>query len=211
MITFRQTVASLLIASAMLTGSTFAKDKSKAGENAQQNEDSKGKFLKNRGEHAPNPDAMLKVLDELNLTADQRKQIDQIISDAKDKMEAWREEHKSEFKKLKEAYEAAKEKGDRETLEKLGEQRRKLMDTAPAGKGQVIQQIKAVLTEQQIKQLEAKLEDLRKEMKERHDKHEGDKHEGHKPEGEHSKPGKAPEGESNRPLKSPFKPEGDKK
>ena len=116
------------------------------------------------------------LLPGFNLTEEQKKKIQSIRDDFKYAMEQWRTEHADELKALDEQQEelfANMQAGggppDPDQMRDLMEARRDLMDTAPNGEAQT-EQVKAVLTPDQLKRFEevqAALDKQREEMMQR--------------------------------------------
>jgi Spy/CpxP family protein refolding chaperone len=105
------------------------------------------------------PGAMLdnllppRVVDDLKLTAEQKAKYDELQAAFKKDAEKWRSEHADAAEKMRKA----REEGDRETLRKLAEERRPLMD---ARRGYV-DKLRETLTAEQKETLEKAMEQVR--------------------------------------------------
>ena len=126
--------------------------------------------------HGPGPGPMLehllppRVVDELNLTTDQKSKLADLESAFKKDAEAWRKAHVHNPEESRKAREA----DDKDSLKKLADDRRQLMDT----RKNYVDKFRASLTDEQKK----KLDDHLSEMRERHGKGpRGEKHDGPPP------------------------------
>lgn len=128
------------------------------------------------------------LLKEINLTDDQKAKIHAIRDEARQQFQDWRTKHEDQIKELTAQMKSAHEAKDREKVQQLREKAQELWSTAPKIKD-AIDKVRAVLTDEQRKIFNAKLEEKKKEFEERHpmmgggeggpgrrhDKHDGDK------------------------------------
>jgi hypothetical protein len=106
----------------------------------------------------------LAILGDLNLSPgftlsdEQKQKIQAIRDDFKKQQEAWRAEHAEELQKLDEQMAELRDAGgppDPDQMREIMEARRELMSTAPDGEDES-REVKAILTEDQLKQFEAR-------------------------------------------------------
>lgn len=120
---------------------------------------------------------VVSVLGELNLSPDftltpeQKQKIQAIRDDFKNQQEMWRAEHAEELKQLDDRMAELMDGGgpppEPEQMREVMEARRDLMSTAPDGENEA-EQVKALLSEDQLKQFEARrtaLEEERQQMR----------------------------------------------
>jgi len=98
------------------------------------------------GEAALNPD--------FNLTREQLERIQTIRSQVKAERDKWFKEHAEDFRKAGEEFRKAREAGDREKFRDIFQQRAQILQTIPPT-GNAAEKIKAVLTPDQLKLLDA--------------------------------------------------------
>lgn len=114
---------------------------------------------------------------ELGLSGDQRKQIKAIITEQREAANTYREEHKEEFTKIREELKAEREamRANREgqSKEQMSEQGTKERKQSPAqekmqeflerspANGKALEEIKAVLTTEQLTAVKARIETIR--------------------------------------------------
>lgn len=113
------------------------------------------------------------VLDKLSLTADQKKQVDDLQAQFKKERDALFESHRKDNEGLRDQMKAAREAGDEAKLEELrkkrAEQAKPMMDL----RKQYIDKLRAGLTADQQKTLDSELKELRDRMGERRGGHRG--------------------------------------
>lgn len=115
---------------------------------------------KSEGKQRKGPGPMLehllppRVVEDLNLTADQKATFDGLESAFKKDAEKWRSEHRQnpeEFRK-------ARESGDKEALQKIGEDRKQLMETRRS----YMDKLRASLNDEQKSKLDESIGEFRK-------------------------------------------------
>ena len=126
-----------------------------------------------------------KALADLKLSDQQKTDIKKILDDAKQAVQARMEEKKAEFQKLREEFQAARENKDRQKFQEIMKKRQELMAGLPTPKD-IMDKVRAVLTDEQKTQLDGKL----KEARERAEKARA---EGAAKRGEGDKPRKRPD------------------
>lgn len=119
----------------------------------------------------------MRIVAELNLTPDftltveQKQKIQAIRDEFKKQQQKWQQDHAAEIKDIqKQMADAQENGGGPEDMQKIAQASRKLQESAPKG-DEFVKQIKAVLTTDQLDQVEAKQDELAKQrekmMKER--------------------------------------------
>lgn len=94
-----------------------------------------------------------RAVEDLNLTADQKTKLSSIEADFKSAAAKWREAHPAD----PEAFQKARESGDKDALQKMRDQRKELMDIRKAH----VDQLRATLTDEQKTKLDQSLEKAR--------------------------------------------------
>lgn len=120
---------------------------------------------------------VISILGDLNLSpdftlsADQKQKIQLIRDDFKNQQEMWRSEHAEELKQLDDRMAELMDGGggppEPEQMRELMEARHDLMSTAPNGENEA-EQVKALLSEDQLKKFEARMavvEEERQQMR----------------------------------------------
>lgn len=99
---------------------------------------------------------ILGVLRKLDLTEEQKQKVQQIMKGHRESAEQWREQNREKMKQLLEQLRQAKKSGDEDKAEQIKEQI-KTLTQQDGGPGDLIDDIKGVLTDEQ----KAKLEEMR--------------------------------------------------
>lgn len=120
----------------------------------------KGQALQER-----RPEGLLRLMEGVNPTPEQRQQIRAILEETAGKSRAFREQHRAELEKLRADMRAAREARDQQKIKQLAEQWRELMKDSP--REEAVEKIKAVLTPEQVKVFEENQARLRERMQER--------------------------------------------
>lgn len=121
------------------------------------NRDGLGETLALIGEASLRPD--------FNLSDEQRTKIQAIREEVKAARAKWQQEHAEALKKLSEASRTLREGGQREGIRELFQQRQEIMATAPTTE-EAVQKLKAVLSAEQVKAMEAVAVEKRAEAEE---------------------------------------------
>jgi ribonuclease E len=114
-----------------------------------------------RGEARPG-DNMRRLLEGLELTEEQREKVRGIVQEGGEKARAFMEENREKFESLRNEMRTAREAGDREKMRELAQKMRELTESGP--RGQTIEEIKKVLTPEQLKKFEENLAAERERM-----------------------------------------------
>ncbi|MEI8194892.1 MAG: Spy/CpxP family protein refolding chaperone [Phycisphaerae bacterium] len=96
----------------------------------------------------------------LNLTADQKAKLKEIVQPFHEKLAAWRQQNKAQLEALRDQIKAAREAHDKDKLKAAFQQLKTLRESAPKFKD-ILPQIKAILTPDQVKILDERIEKLR--------------------------------------------------
>jgi len=99
------------------------------------------------------------------LTADQKTKLQAIRDDFKKEQDKWAKDHEADIKDIEQQMADLRESGgNREDIQKIMQARQKLQETAPKG-DEFVKQIKALLTEEQLKLVTAKQAELTQQRK----------------------------------------------
>lgn len=110
--------------------------------------------------------ADLNLRPDFNLSLEQKTQIAKIRDEFKKSVDAWREENADEIRQIQEITAQLREAGpdgDPEAWRDVMEQNMALMQTAPTGESEA-ESVRAVLTDEQKKALETRLDEIAAEM-----------------------------------------------
>lgn len=111
--------------------------------------------------------ADLNLSPEFNLSTEQEQKIATIRTEFKKASDTWRTDHRDQIDDLQADFrEMRRGGGNEEEMRKLMDEARDLMLSAPSGDEEV-KQVRAILTEDQVKQVDAKLEQQRAENERR--------------------------------------------
>lgn len=105
-----------------------------------------------RGDRRPDGQGLMRALHQLDLSDDQKAQLKTIHEQNRAVLDKWREENKESLDAARNAMREAREQRDREAAQAARGDLQKLMAAAPA-RGQVRDQVMAVLTDEQKKKL----------------------------------------------------------
>lgn len=111
-----------------------------------------------------------KLFEGLNLTADQKAKIKDIVGPFHEKLSVWRTQNKTQLEALREQIKTARAAHDRAALKTAFQQLKQLRETAPKFKD-ILPEIKAVLTPEQVKILQERLEKVRDRLEEARTQH----------------------------------------
>lgn len=106
------------------------------------------------------------VMQKLNLTPDQKKQVHQVLEDQREAFNKYRQDHAEEFKKATQELKAARKSKDAARIKAAHEELRKLYDAGPNLK-QLAEKIRAVLTADQQKTFDEEMAEIRQRMRQR--------------------------------------------
>jgi Spy/CpxP family protein refolding chaperone len=105
------------------------------------------------------------LFDGIELTEDQKTEIHAIFEAGREEHQAWRTEHKDEFKEIRDQMREAHKARDEEKIEAAKERLRTLIESAPKP-AQVMDEVRTVLTEEQQVKFDENREALLERMRE---------------------------------------------
>lgn len=109
-----------------------------------------------------------RILKELNLTEDQQKQVQQIMSTQRQAMENWRKENQAALKDLQKQLQDAKDSGDKDKIKADSLAIEKLDQSRKAVRENVMKQLKDVLTPDQLEKARKIMQEGRQQAREDH-------------------------------------------
>ena len=106
----------------------------------------------------------LQMVEQMELTSEQKGQIDQIRDQTKQQFQQWREQNGDKIQTLRQQMREARSSGDREKVRELAQQLKEVNKTGPKPK-RVVEQIKGVLNDNQNAELEKQVQQKRDRFK----------------------------------------------
>lgn len=108
----------------------------------------------------------LNLRPDFNLTVEQKQKLQAVRDEVKTMEDKWRTDHAAELKKIQDDAATARQAQDQEKMREVMTARRDLMQTMPKT-DDAAQKVKALLTDDQAKALEARINERQEEMRAR--------------------------------------------